>query len=247
MMMKKNKLFGSEYLVASLMVIVASVVIGWYLSRSVVISEITLTGNVMADPDAVIQASGLKEGLSGDSIAFLDVIEKIETLPWVETAYVSLTQSGRVRIRVQEEHPMALLVDNNRSALVTDSGIVLPIVLGKRIDVPLLYGFPIAEEVSQSGKPDTLRSGYFDQAQAFLTTLRPYESLYAMISEVMVTEADGVVALTDEHTVRLTFGHDDFDKRIRKWQAFQSQVISEKGMDHVRSLDLRFRDQIVAR
>ncbi len=246
--MSKNRKFpGIEYLAAGLMVIVAATVLGMYLSRTVEITEIELAGIEMADADAVIQASGLEEGMHGDSIAFLDVMEKVESLPWVKTAYVSLSQSGRLRIRVDEEQSMALLVDQGRTALVTESGIILPVVLGKSVDVPLLYGFSVPDRLRQGDKPDTLRSGSFGKARSFLTTLRRYPGLYAAVSEVMVTDTDGVVALTDENAVRLTFGHEQFDQRIRKWRAFQSQVVSEKGIDHVRSLDLRFHGQIVAR
>ncbi len=272
---KAKKTFGAEYLFAALFLIIAAVVIGWQLNRSVVVTGISVTGNRISDAGDILQASGMEAGLHADSIAFLGVIERIETLPWVASAFVSLSQSGHLRIRVEEEEPIALLVDGRRSALVTGSGIQLPVVLGKSMDVPILHGFPVVNStssvhhtlagsetgsgtgtgtgtgtVSRTGSvivPDTLKSPLFDIARDFLAEVRQFPGLYAMVSEIMVTEDDGVVALSNENAVRLTFGHGDFEDRIRKWQAFQSQVVSEKGIRHVRSLDFRFRGQVVAR
>ncbi|MDG5767390.1 cell division protein FtsQ/DivIB [Balneolales bacterium ANBcel1] len=239
--------FGIEYLFAAAALIIAAVVIGWQLNRSVMVSEITVHGHLLADADGVLYKSGIDEGMHGDSIVFLDVIERIETLPWIRTAHVNLSQTGRMRIRVEEERPIALLVDNGRSALVAESGIVLPVVLGRQVDVPILHGFSLDGMLADATRPDTLASESFEMARSFLARAASYPGLYAMISEVMVTGQDGVVALTDENTVRLTFGHEDFDRRLRKWQAFQSQVISQKGIDHVRTLDFRYSGQIVAR
>ncbi len=241
---KKKKKFGAEYLFAALFLVIAAMVIGWQLTRETVVSDVTVTGHRMADPGEIRRVSGVEEGLHGDSIAFLEVIERVETLPWVASAYVSLSQSGHLRIRVEEEEPIALLADGRRSALVTADGIQLPVVLGKAIDVPILHGFRVGNTSTQT--PDTLTSEPFRTASEFLQQVRRYPGLYAMISEMMVTESDGVVALSNESTVRLTFGHGDFDERIRKWQAFQAQVVAEKGMGHVRSLDFRYRGQVVA-
>ena len=252
----KKKTFGTEYLFAAIFLIIAAVVIGRQLNRSVVVTDISVSGNRMSEPADILHASGVDAGLRADSIAYLEVIERVETLPWVASAYVSLSQSGRLRIRVEEEEPIALLVNEGRSALVTASGIQLPVMLGKAVDVPILHGFSVsraAADASGSDRsrgtiaaPDTLKSPLFDTARDFLLEVGKYPGLYAMISEMMVTESDGVVALSNENTVRLTFGHEDFDERIRKWQAFQSQVISGKGIAHVRSLDFRYRGQVVA-
>ena len=256
----KKKTFGAEYLFAAIFLIIAAVVIGRQLNRSVVVTDISVSGNRMSESVDIMHAGGLDAGVHADSIAFLEVIERVETLPWVASAYVSLSQSGQLRIRVEEEEPIALLVDGRRSAWVTESGIQLPVILGKDVDVPILHGFKVANTSvkaagSSSGSPavtaagsipDTLKSPLFEPARDFLMQVRKSPGLYAMISEMMVTESDGVVALSNENTVRLTFGHEDFDQRIRKWQAFQSQVISGKGISHVRSLDFRYRGQVVA-
>ncbi|MFO8030376.1 MAG: FtsQ-type POTRA domain-containing protein [Cyclonatronaceae bacterium] len=245
---KEKNGFSAEYLFAALFLIVAALVIGWQMNRSVVVTDISVTGHHMSEPAEIERASGVEHGMHADSIAYLQVIERVEMLPWVARAYVSLSPSGNMRIRVEEQEPMALLVDGRRSTLVTESGIQLPVVLGRAADVPILYGFDVSRGAKQDAMtpPDTIRSPQFETARAFLQQLGEYPGLYAMVSELMVTDEDGVVALSNENAVRLTFGHNDFKDRIRKWHAFQSQVISEKGIDQMRSLDFRYRGQVVA-
>ena len=239
-MKKLKQITDAVYLIVALLLVMAVMMTGLYFNRSMVITEITLQGNHMTDPDEILASSRLSEGMHGDSIVFLEVIERVEKMPWVASAHVNLSQSGKVRIRVEEEEPMALLIDQGRTALVTESGIQLPLVLGKSVDVPLVYGFKVTDNA------DTLQSASFQKVRSFLTRAKAYPGLYAMISEVMVTDTDGVVVLTNENAVRLTFGHENFDDRLHKWKAFQSQVIPEKGIRSMRSLDFRFRGQVVA-
>ena len=242
----KNRAFGIEYLFAALVLIIAALVIGWQLNRSIVVAEVSVYGHRLSDPDRVVQKSGLSEGVEGDSIVFLEVIEKIETLPWIRSAHVNLSYTGKLRIRVEEEDPIALLIDNGGSALISESGITLPVVLGQAVDVPILYGFELSESFLNEGRPDTLSSSSFEKVRLFLNQANQYPGLYAMISEIMVTDDHGIVVLSDENTVRLTFGRNDFDKRLRKWKAFDAQVISHKGMRQMRSLDFRYNGQVVA-
>lgn len=239
-MAKKRTTYSSEYLIGTLFLIIAALVVGWQLNRSVVVGEITVSGNRMADTADIVAAGEFVPGVPADSIAFLTAIERMESLPWIATAHVSLSQTGRLRIRVTEEEPLALLVDGKQAGLVSESGVQLPLVPGVPVDVPILYG------LESDGNRDTLFSDVFLAARDFLITVKRYPGLYAMVSEMMVDEADGVVVLSNEGTVRLTFGHEDFEERIRNWHIFQAQVVAAKGIRQMRSLDFRYRGQVVA-
>lgn len=239
-MAKKKTTYSSEYLIGTLFLIIAALVVGWQLNRSVVVGDITVSGNRMADTADIVAAGGFVAGIPADSVAFLTAIEQMESLPWIASAHVSMSQTGRLRIRVTEEEPLALLVDGKQAGLVSESGVQLPLVPGVPVDVPILYGF------EADGSRDTLTSDAFLAARDFLITVKRYPGLYAMVSEMMVDEKDGVVVLTNEGTVRLTFGHEDFEERIRNWHAFQTQVVAAKGIRQMRSLDFRYSGQVVA-
>jgi hypothetical protein len=94
---------------------------------------------------------------------------------------------------------------------------------------------------------DTLRSDDFITVSNFLTTIRNSPVSDATISEIAWTSQDGVVALTNQHGVKLIFGKGNFDNRLRNWEAFYGEVIKKKGIEKMRSVDLRFEGQIVTR
>lgn len=230
-----------EHLFITLLLVAGAVVAGWYLNRTVVISNIRVEGNQMTHTREILETSSVKEGMHADSIRYLEIISRVEALPWVEKAHITVSPSGQMRIRIEEAEPLALLRDRNRSAWVTASGIQLPVILGTEVDVPVLYGFRISD------RQDTLVSGEFSTARDFLLAARKYPEVYSAIGEVMVTADEGVVVLTAENAVRVTLGHDQFDDRLRTWRAFQSQVISEKGITAMQSIDFRYRGQVVTR
>lgn len=239
--MTKKKRYGIQYLVAAILLIAAAFLIGWYLERSVVITHISVEGNDRSKDADIVAQSGLAAGMHGENIVFIDVIDRIKELPWVASAYVYLPASGHLQIRVEEEDVLALLAGDKGHVWVTESGIKLPVIYGKGIDVPLLHGFTV------HAVGDTLQGEAFQKVRKFLNSARNYPGLYPLISEVMFTERDGVVILSNEHAVRLTFGHDGFKERLKNWQAFQSQIIAQKGIRRFVSLDFRYQGQIVAK
>jgi hypothetical protein len=78
-----------------------------------------------------------------------------------------------------------------------------------------------------------------------LTNVQDREVSNATISEVAWTQKEGIVALTNQNGVKLIFGKGDFDTRLRNWEAFYGEVVKQKGIEAMQSIDLRFEGQIV--
>jgi hypothetical protein len=94
---------------------------------------------------------------------------------------------------------------------------------------------------------DTLKNDAFEIVSDFLTMALNKKVSNATISEVAWTNDQGVVALTNENGVKLVFCKGDFATRLRNWEAFYGEVVKQKGIDAMRSIDLRFEGQIVTR
>ncbi|MDI6401725.1 FtsQ-type POTRA domain-containing protein [Balneolaceae bacterium ANBcel3] len=245
-MTEEKKHNGIRYLLIACMLLAFAVSVGWYMNRNAQVTNISVHGNRITEMERIVEVSSIQIGKPAEEIDFLQVIVQVEKLPWVERAFVDLTPAGRLRIRVEEEKPLAILIDRGRSALVSGNGLILPVILEEKMDVPILYGFSMNRVPDHEAAPDTLNTMDFLTVRNFLQTAELYPGLYAMISEVMFTTRDGVVALSDESAVRLTFGHGPFDDKMRNWKAFQKKVVSSSGMNQFWSLDFRYRGQIVA-
>lgn len=212
---------------------------GFYWSSMMTVQEVRFEGHQLVSEEKLREVE-VPTGISPDSLNVMNIITQFEEIPYVERAAIDVEPNGNITIRISERQPIAMLVDGSQEMYIDKEGILLPFTLGETVDVPLLYGF-------RSKSPgDTLKQSRFKATEDFLTELQNRPVSNATISEVAWTE-NGIVALTNDNGVKVTFGKDSFGTRLRNWEAFYGKVIKQKGMEQMRSIDLRFEGQIVTR
>jgi cell division protein FtsQ len=229
-------------LISAIMLIVGlAVLAGYWAEQSTVIEGVEFRGYHFTAPDELEATIDSRSpvGVKADSVDYRSLIETVSALPYVKDVKISMGRRGVLTFSVTEREPLAMLVDGNRRSYVAEGGIRLPLVTGKSVDVPLVYGFP-AEPLS-----DTLKSDGYRQVEEFLTEARNNRFTWITISEVAWNEREGVVALTAENGVKLLFGHSGFDRSVRHWQEFYQEVVAVQGIRSFNQIDLRFRNQIV--
>ncbi len=214
---------------------------GLYLEKNTTIHEVRFSGNEFTSEHELFDVAEVPAGILADSVALPEIISGLRTLPYVEDVSVNMSLRGVLTFRVQEREPIAMLVDGSDRVYVGKGGIKLPVIPGNVRDVPLLYGFPANPE------SDTLNSDAFRQVEKFLSEAKSNDIGWITISEVTWNESEGVVALTAENGVKLIFGQDDFDRKVRHWEVFYTEVVTRKGIRSFSTIDLRFRDQVVTR
>lgn len=223
----------------ALLILGCAVAAGLYWTSTMKVQEVYYEGNDFVSEEK-LRAIDIPTGVHPDSLNTLQIIKQFEAIPYIDQAAVNIEPSGNVTIRITERQPVAMLVERSRKAYVDAEGIRLTVPLGESVNVPLLYGF--------SARPlgDTLKSSSFKAASEFLVQLRKKKVSDATISEIAWTD-DGIVALTNQNGVKLIFGKEDFATRLRNWEAFYAKVIKQKGIESMRSIDMRFQGQIVTR
>lgn len=214
---------------------------GLYWNSTMKVHQVEFSGNhFVSDED--LKLVELPMGMSPDSMNFGDIRTQFEQLPYVKRADVSVEPNGQMRIHISERQPLALLADGSRKIYIDAEGIRLPIVTDKTVDVPILYGFKAVP------MQDTLQSNAFKITADFLTAVQNSKVADAAISEIAWSSSNqGIVALTTQSGVKLIFGKGNFDTRLQNWEAFYAKVIKKKGIEKMRSIDLRFEGQIVTR
>lgn len=222
-----------------LCLLVVTVAAGFYWSSSMRVQQVYYEGNDFVSREQ-LQEIAVPTGIHPDSLNTLDLIARFERIPYVKKATISVEPSGNLTIQISERQPIARLSEAGSERYIDQQGIQLPLKLGKTVNVPLLYGF----DVRSAG--DTLESAAFKATAGFLLQLQKRPVSDATISEVAWTD-NGIVALTNQNGVKLIFGKEDFSTRLRNWEAFYSKVIKQKGIENMRSVDLRFKGQIVTR
>lgn len=230
------------WLATALFIMGMAILLGLYWNSTVTVRKVTFSGNYFVDKEELRETVNIPLGIAPDSLDFMRISGKLEQIPYVGQARVDVEPGGNLEIVVTERQPIAMLTKGTEKIYVDKAGIMLPIINGKAADVPILYGF----KPGRAG--DTLQSDAWRATRSFLAAVQQHPVYNATISEVAWTgREEGVVALSHENGVKLIFGRDAFDTRLRNWKAFYGQVIREKGIDRMRSVDLRFEGQIVTR
>ncbi|WP_234571015.1 cell division protein FtsQ/DivIB [Rhodohalobacter sp. 614A] len=238
---KSGKVRNAIWIFLSIALLTGAILGGLYIESNTQIEAVKFEGNYYTDVESLENALKSPVGMYADSISFDSLFMDLKTLPYVKDATVSMGIRGTLTFRIYEREPFALLVDGNRRVYLTEGGLKLPIIPEKVKDVPLVYGF------SARSLSDTLKSESYRQVEDFMIAAKENELGWITISEVSWNESEGVVALTYENGVKLLFGRNEFPEKIKNWEAFYTDVVSQKGMGAFTSIDLRFKDQIVTR
>ncbi len=226
---------------AILMVLGIAVLAAMYWNRNVTINEVEVTGTYFNTPEEVLTAADVPLGIKPDSLDLTTMIARIEVLNYVKSVTPYVEPNGDLNITISERTPIAVLVEGSNRMYVDQHGVRLPILEGKTLDLPLVYGFRATSGI------DTLKSDEFKQIREFLVGAKTNEFGWATISEVAFSAEEGVVALSHENGVKLIFGTNDFGTKLRNWEAFYVDVIRTKGIQAMQQVDLRFKNQVVTR
>ncbi|MEX0929078.1 MAG: FtsQ-type POTRA domain-containing protein [Balneolales bacterium] len=242
--MKKNQKMSCRWLphmAFSMLLVLIAMGMGWAFNKASVIKEVEVSGNFFTGTGEILSAMSVSEGLRADSLNLLEIMEKVEQLAYIKQAFINRTASGQIGVRVLEREPVALLIEPDRRMYVDGDGIRMPAGPGKSVDVPLLH----ATEAGM--RADTLKGRPFETVNAFLQAARKNELAQITISEVAWAETEGIVVLSHDNGMKLTFGHEDFENRLDKWAGFYAGMIMAEGPGRMSSIDLRFDGQIVTR
>lgn len=229
------------WIAGAVLILGLAIVGGFYWSSTMKVEKVQFSGNHFVSKED-LKLIDVPTGIHPDSIDFGATRKQFEELSYIKQADISVAPNGKMNIAITEREPIALLTDGSKKIYVDEEGIRLPMVTGKAVDVPILYGF------SATPMQDTLKNEAFNTVSDFLSSVRNSDVSDATISEVAWTSKnEGVVALTSQNGVKLIFGKGDFNNRLRNWEAFYGEVIKTKGIEKMRSIDLRFEGQIVTR
>lgn len=135
----------------------ALVVAAYGIARSPLldVDDVSYVGLDQTPLAAVLDASGIDVGTSLVSVDTGAVEDRLEALPWIDTAHVERSWTGRVTIEVTEREAVAAaMVEQDRWVLVDGTGRILTGVVNVDPDLPKLSGIAAAGAPGTSLAPD---------------------------------------------------------------------------------------------
>lgn len=215
-------------------------VVAWLLTAPrFAVTTIDVEGASRVPAERVRTAAAVAAGTNLWRIDPAAIIERVEAVPEVRRAEVIRRYPNRLTVRVEERRPFTL-VHAGRLHWLDEEGRVLREAREAVVPpVPVVSGLDEAELVSIRTAPGPRAR---DAITLIRVLLRSGSALTAQISEIDMSRGEGPVLYTvDGLEVRL--GREDWDERLARLEGVLAEVARDG--QGVRTIDLRFRNQVV--
>jgi cell division protein FtsQ len=202
------------------------------------VKSVEVRGTSRVAPEQILAAADIPHGANIFRLDTTDISGRVTSLPEVRRADVVRELPDRVVISVEERRPFTL-VHSGRLHWMDEEGRLLGASLATAVapPMPVISGLSADELASMRTAPSAKASAAIAVIRALLRT---GNGLAAEISEIDMSRREGPVLYTVDG-VEVRLGSEDWEERLGRLEGVLAQVATQD----VRTVDLRFRDQVV--
>jgi cell division protein FtsQ len=202
------------------------------------VREIQVRGAEKVSGDEVIAMAGLRRGMSIWSIDLAQIEKKIGRHPWVRHVFARREFPRRLIIDVEERSPKAIVALRKLYYVDADGVVFKEVGPGEDVKFPLLTG--LRPEQLTTPDPAT-RKRIRDAIRLSEMMVQRSHSL----SEIHFAKPDKLVVYTTAHPIALHMGWGNWPEKLNRMERLL--VLWKGNEERLASLDMSFRDQVVAR
>ncbi len=218
--------------------IVALYLVSQNWKNQLVLQDVKIYDASILTDDEVKALANVRTGSSLFGLSLSQISYRVEQNPFVKKAVVVRALPYDLTITVHERTPLALLATPTSMLSVDESGIVLPLPLERKNNLPIITNISGILSVG-----DTVK-GSLMQAVKFLSDAeKAGPALSASIAGVQL-QGDNLVAFTTASSLPVVIGRGDFEKKLLYLQEFLTKIAGAGSSDY-NYIDLRFDGQIV--
>ena len=210
----------------------------WVLTtQRFAVASVEVRGVSRVPADQILAVAAIPRGSNIFKLDTMGVIGRVESLPEIRRADVVRELPNRVVISVEERRPFTL-VHGGRLHWMDEEGRLLgasPEAVAP--PMPVISGLSPDELASMRTSPGPKARAAIGVIRALL---RSGTGLAAEISEIDMSRREGPVLYTVDG-VEVRLGTEDWDERLARLEGVLTQIATQD----VRTVDLRFRDQVV--
>lgn len=232
--------------VLALLLVVFAGIISWQYKSNLKYRGLDVSGVNVVSSESLIQKANLQEGVLLYKIDVDSVRLRLESEPWLEAVHVKRTALGKLRVNAAERRPVALVLINGRPNHYLDAhGYRMPLAEGFVADVPVLTG-----NVGAYTR-DPARQRITDPSlREMLNTLSVLdERTKALVSEIEYSTGGSITVrttpLNGQRSILVTLGSNDYERKLIRLTAFWDQVLLRQPDTSIRTIDLRYNNQIL--
>jgi cell division septal protein FtsQ len=202
------------------------------------VREIQVRGSDKLGGSEIVSMAGLKRGMNIWRIDPAGIERKVAKHPWVRRVLVRREFPGRVVIEVEERAAKAIVALGKLYYVDSEGAVFKEVGAGESVKFPLLTGLR-AEDLNNSNATSRKRIQDAVRLADFMAT----DS--RTLSEIHFAAPDRLVLYTTAYPVALQLGWRDWDDKLKRLD--QVLTLWKGNEERLASLDVSFRDQVVAR
>lgn len=230
---------------AGSLALIFALVIGAHTWKSSLhVREIVVEGNSILPGELLRRNSGITIGAPLYTVDLNTVRAKLLAHPSVKEATVERDAPGRIVLSVVERVPVAAAAGARLHYLDADGFVMPAVATGNIIDVPVLSGSLLTEELKPG---EQVKSPHLLNALDLARKLQVMEGVNPRISEVYVKNNGDVVLFTAEGGVPVLVGTEDYAGKLLSFKSFWEQVVLREDLGRLQLVDVRYRGQVIAR
>lgn len=237
---------GSMLLLAGLVLLTAGVSIGAYLWKSELpVRAAECEGNRIIANDVILRLAAVPMDQRLVDIDLAAIRDRVMKNPYFREVSVHRDLPDRIVIRVDERVPVAAIIAGKTLYVDAEGMMLTGIRSDYAFDLPVITGAQTVQECKAGKKivHPTLR----EALQVVLASQRLSNSISRRISEVHLQPNGDLLLYTAEYGVPVNFGRGNIVDKLALLEGFWTGVVSSRGGQSLRSVDVRFTDQVVAR
>ncbi|MFT3979775.1 MAG: FtsQ-type POTRA domain-containing protein [Ferruginibacter sp.] len=187
---------------------------------------------------------GKPEGKTLESFNLRDIENRLEKDTWIKNAELYFDNNDVLRVHVDEREPAARLFATDGSTFYIDTSImILPLSDKFSARLPVFTGFPKGNSRLSAADSSLLRSVLVISEQ-----LQKDSFLMAMIDQVDITPQRTFEMVPKIGNQTIVFGDaNDAAEKFTKLKMFYSKVITVAGWSRYSSINLQYKNQVVAK
>jgi cell division protein FtsQ len=202
------------------------------------VREIQIRGGEKIGGSEIIAVTGLRHGMNIWDVEPAMIEKKVAQHPWVRRVLVRREFPRKVVVEVEERVPKAIVTMRALYYVDADGVIFKEVGEGENVNFPMLTGLRPEDLIASAPR---LRRKIQDALRLSELMANDLHTL----SEIHFDAGDRLVVYTMAHPMALHMGSGEWPEKLQRLERVLS--LWKGNEDRLASLDVSFRDQVVAR
>ena len=185
-----------------------------------------------------------------DSLDLVKMENVIDSRSAVLKSHAYVTKDGTLHINVTQRKPVVRFQKKDGGFYADAEGYIFPLQNSYASHVQIVDGnIPLAANSGYKGEiSDPKEKEWFSNVMALINYMENSKTWKDKIVQIHVAENNDLMLIPREGKERFIFGApEDIQEKFEKISLYYKAVIPEKGQDTYRSVDLRYKDQLICK